>query len=358
MNSKRLDKLLINLKKSERLPYLIFDLINIRYLTGFRGSYAYLLIDEGKTYFFSDSRYEEYAKSILHQGTEFILQEKDIVQTLKTFTGGKKYKKIFLEEHSLNLSTFLLLKNGLSRLKVVPGGDEVNSIRIIKEAEEIELIKKAVKIADECYSHILRLVKPGMLEWDLAIEIECYYKKHGCTKTSFDSIVASGKGSSMPHHVTSMTKRIEKGDILLIDMGCVYEGYNSDLTRTLFINSVDPEFEKIYQIVKNAQESAIEAVRAGISTGSLDKVARNYIAKAGYKKAFGHSLGHGVGLEVHEHPAIKSGGRFRIKENMVFTVEPGIYMPNSGGIRIEDMVLVTRDGAEVLTESSKEIIII
>jgi Xaa-Pro aminopeptidase len=358
MNSKRLERLITNLRKNDRIPYLISDLINIRYLTGFRGSYAYLLIDEDKTFFFSDSRYEEYAKSILPQGMEFILQEKDIVHTLKKFSSWKKYKKIYLEEHSLNLSGFLLLKNALTRLKIVPGGDEVNSIRIIKEKEEIELIKKAVKIADECYSHILKLVKPGMMEWDLAIEIECYYKKHGCTKTSFDSIIASGKGSSMPHHVTSMTKRIEKGDILLIDMGCVYEGYNSDLTRTLFINSVDPEFEKIYQIVKNAQEASIKAVRSGISAGSLDKVARDYIAKAGYKKEFGHSLGHGVGLEVHEYPAIKSGGRFRIKENMIFTIEPGIYIPNSGGIRIEDMVLVTGDGVEVLTESSKEIIII
>jgi len=155
-----------------------------------------------------------------------------------------------------------------------------------------------------------------------------------------------------------MTKKIEKGDALLIDMGCEYEGYNSDLTRTIFINSIDEDLRGIYGIVREAQERAISAVRPGISCDALDSVARDVIGRAGFGDAFGHSLGHGVGMEVHEIPAVKSGGRTRLKTNTIITVEPGIYIPGKGGVRIEDVVLVTDGGSEILTNSSKDIHIV
>ncbi len=194
-----------------------------------------------------------------------------------------------------------------------------------------------------------------MIEWDVSIEIEYFYRKNGCRKSSFDSIVASGPGSSMPHYITSMTRRIEKGDALLIDMGCEFRGYNSDLTRTIFVNSVDDDLRRIYGIVRDAQERAIEFVRPGVRCGELDAVARGLIAEAGFGKFFGHSLGHGVGMEVHELPAVKTGSRTRIGKNTVITVEPGIYIPGRGGVRIEDVVLVTDGGSEILTKSSKDI---
>jgi len=263
-----------------------------------------------------------------------------------------------VEEQSLTLSTYLMMEKSLNDVNIIPGGNEVNTLRIIKDEDELSNIRKAVEISDRCFKHLLDIIKPGITEWDVAVEIEHYYLKNGCRKSAFDSVVASGKGSSMPHYVTSMTKKIEKNDILLIDMGCTYNEYNSDLTRTIFINSIDPEFKRIYEIVKRASDCAISSVKSGISSGKLDKISRDIISREGYGWAFGHSLGHGVGLDVHEIPAVKSGNSFRLKRNVVITIEPGIYLPDSGGIRIEDIVLVTKDGYEVLTGSTKDIIII
>jgi len=267
-------------------------------------------------------------------------------------------KRLYLEEHSVHLSTYRLLCSKLKETEILPGGDEINELRLCKGPEEIALLRKAVAITDRCFTHVLGLIKPGVLEWDIAVEIEYFYKKNGCTGTSFDSIVASGRGSSMPHYNSSMEKRVEKGDAVLIDMGCVYRGYNSDLTRTVFVHRVDDELKKIYAIVKSAQEQSIQFIRPGVRTGEVDAKARDFIESKGYGWAFGHSLGHGVGLEVHEFPAIKSGGRVPMREGMAVTVEPGIYLPGKGGVRIEDVVLVTADGREILSKSNKDITIV
>jgi Xaa-Pro aminopeptidase len=354
----RMERLLRNLAQKKRLPYLVSDLINIRYLTGFKGSYAYLIAGAGKSYFISDSRYEEYARAILPAGIEFVLQKKDFLSTLGRVVKKTGTAKIFFEEHSLPFSVYTQIKRELRGTVLVPGGDEINELRTVKDDAEIDVLRSAVKRADECLAHILGIAGPGIPEWDLSVEIEHFYRKSGCRKTSFDSIVASGAGSSMPHYVTSMTKRIAPGDMLLIDMGCEYDGYNSDLTRTVFVGTIDKEFKEIYRVVKEAQEAAISAVKPGVSTGALDKAARDVITAAGYGQYFGHSLGHGVGLEVHELPAVKSGGRVRLRKNMAITIEPGIYIPDRGGVRIEDVVVVTDSGCEILTASPKEILII
>jgi Xaa-Pro aminopeptidase len=194
-----------------------------------------------------------------------------------------------------------------------------------------------------------------MTEWDVVKEMTCFYLGHGCSGTSFDPIVASGAGSSMPHYQTSRKKKIEKGDVILLDMGCVLDGYNSDLTRTFFIGDIDARLEKIYTIVNNARAKAIESVRPGITTGELDRIARDYISHNGYGDYFGHSLGHGVGLDIHEAPWLKKNTHEALEPGNVFTVEPGIYLPEIGGVRIEDMVLCTENGYEVMTQSSREI---
>ncbi len=354
----KLDRLRKKLEREERLPLLVLDLVNIRYLTGFRGSSALLLLDGERSYFMTDSRYEEYARSILSGGMEFVLMRGPAVRTVARLVKRKRLARLFLEEHSTTLAQYSEFQKVLHPVKIQTGGSPVNELRIEKEPGEIELIRAAVALADRCFAHILSIVKAGMLEWDLSVEIEYFYRKNACRKTAFDSIVASGTGSSMPHYITSMTKKIENGDALLIDMGCEYEGYNSDLTRTIFINSIDEELRKIYGIVREAQERAIGAVRPGISCGALDSVARDTIGAAGYADAFGHSLGHGVGMEVHELPAVKSGGRTKLKNNTIITVEPGIYIPGKGGVRIEDVVLVTGGGSEILTKSSKDIHIV
>ncbi|HOD16105.1 MAG TPA: M24 family metallopeptidase, partial [Spirochaetota bacterium] len=168
---------------------------------------------------------------------------------------------------------------------------------------------------------------------------------------------AAGSGSSMPHYATSMSKKVRAGEPVLVDMGCEYQGYNSDLTRTMFVHSIDPALEKIYRVVQRAQEAAVRAVRPGITVGKLDAVARDIIAEAGYGEQFGHSLGHGIGMDVHELPAIRKGD-LALKKGMAITIEPGIYLPGIGGVRIEDMVVVTAAGREVLTKSSKDIMIL
>ena len=356
MRVKRLKKIL---SEKQSYPYLISDLNNIRYLTGFSGSNAYLVIDEKTSYFISDSRYEEYVKSILPKGFEFILQIGSTTDALKICFSKMLKKNLHVESHTMTLSQHSAFKKSLRGVKLIPMDDDpVNFIRMVKDEGEISILREAAAITDNCFNHLLTFVKPGMTEWDVAVEIELYYKKHGCTSCSFDSIVASGPGSSMPHYMPSMDKKIAHGEILLIDMGCKYKGYNSDLTRTVFVGKIDNSLEKIYNIVYKAQAKALCAVKAGLDTQKLDDVARSVITEHGYGDNFGHGLGHGVGIEIHEMPAVKKSGGIKLKKNMVITIEPGIYIPGNGGVRIEDMVLVTAAGCEVLTRCSKELIVI
>ncbi len=351
---KKIQKLLLQKKQ---FPYLVASLINIKYCTGFEGSYAYLIYFEDETVFISDSRYEEYALMILPKNVRFILQQKDFFKSLLSLLKEKKIKKLFLEEHSITLSQYKMIKNECKGIALNYGGDVINELRSIKDEDEIETIKKAARITDACFHHILTIIKPGITEWDIAVEIEYYYKKHGCQGTSFETIVASGAGSSMPHYKTG-TKKIKAGEPVLIDMGCIFNGYCSDMTRTVFIKSIPNGIKTIYYIVKEAQQRAVDAVKPGLITNKLDSIARDFIAAKGYGDLFGHSLGHGVGLDVHEIPAVKHNGAVALKKGMVITVEPGIYIPKKAGIRIEDMVLVTSLGHEVLTKSTKELIIL
>ncbi len=353
----RLKKLRTNLKKTGKLPYLITNLTNIYYLTGFGGSYGNLIIDDERIIFITDSRYIEYAGSILPETIEILQQENNYIESLNRILKSIGKRRLYIEQ-STPLANFLAIKKQLKNVKILPGDDEVSSLRIVKDEEELKIMRKAIELTDTCFNHLLKMIKPGMIEWEISVEIEYFYRKNGCRKSSFDSIVASGKGSSMPHYIPSMTKKIEEIDILLIDMGCVFNGYNSDLTRTIFTGNITPEYKKIYSIVRNAQEEAICAVRPGITAGSLDKIARDIIKKEGYGREFGHSLGHGLGLEVHENPAIRKGSAYKLKKNISFTIEPGIYIPDKGGIRIEDVIIARDNGYENLTNSSKEIIVL
>jgi Xaa-Pro aminopeptidase len=353
----RLNKLIANLKKNKKLPYLVTNLTNICYLTGFEGSYGNLIIDEERIFFITDSRYTEYAESILQKKIEIIQQKKSFIKSVEIILKQIKKRTIFIEP-TTTLAGFLSLKKQLSNFRIVPADDETGSLRIEKDEDELAIIRQAVDKTDQCFSNLLKTIRPGMTEWDISTEIEYYYRKNGCRKTSFDSIIASGKGSSMPHYFPSMTKKIENNDILLIDMGCIFNGYNSDLTRTVFLGNITPEFRKIYNIVLKAQEEAISSVKPGITAGNLDKTARDIITGEGYGPQFGHSLGHGLGMEIHENPAIKNGSKFKLKKNTPFTIEPGIYIPDKGGVRIEDVIIARENGFENLTKSSKEIIIL
>ncbi|HPW51306.1 MAG TPA: Xaa-Pro peptidase family protein [Spirochaetota bacterium] len=338
-------------------PYLIFDLKNIRYLTGFEGSNAFLLIYPDKAFFITDSRYEEYAGGILTNEYEFVLQEKSFYDTLsRVISEGEK--NLYLEEHSASFSNYNELKKKFPQLKIESGGSIVNELRAVKNADEIEKIRKAVKITDECFSHLLSTIRPGITEWDIVMEAEIFSKMKSARRMAFDTIAASGKNSSMPHYFPSPSKILQNGENVLIDMGCEFEGYNSDLTRTVFLGEIPEELRKIYSVVLESQRRAISAAKPGMSAGELDAVARDYISANGFGSNFGHSLGHGVGLDVHEAPAVKGGGEMILKSGMVITVEPGIYVQGCGGVRIEDVILIREEGAEILTSADKDIIII
>lgn len=354
----RIKKLIRTLSKEKKLPYLISSLPNILYLTGFKGSYGYLLVHEKGAFFISDGRYEEYSKKILPSTVSFVLQKESFPATLRTAMKNLGAKSLYLEEHSMTLSAYYSLSESLKGVRLVRGGDAVNTQRIRKEADEVETLRKAAEITDRCMEHLCGFVKPGMTEWEVATEIEVFYRTQGCAGTSFPTIVASGSGSSMPHYATSMEKQIAYGDVLLIDMGCHLNGYNSDLTRTIFIGTIDETMRQIYATVLKAQEAAVNAVRPGVTAGKLDSIARDIITRNGFGEAFSHSLGHGVGLDVHEIPALRTGSKFRLAKDTVVTVEPGIYIPGKGGVRIEDMVLVTETGHEVLTKFTKDIVIV
>jgi len=339
----------------DALPYAVLDLKNIRYLTGFEGSNAVMLFTAERVLFITDPRYDEYAAGIMPEGVELVVAKGAMLRAIAPLLGAKR---VYLEEHAATMSYARALAEAGELEAVLPAVSHALALRAVKDAGEIEYIRRAVTLADRCFDHLLKIVRPGMTEWELWIETDLFYKRNGARRMGFDAIIASGAGSSMPHYFSSMEKRIAPGEMLMIDMGCELDGYNSDLTRTIFINEIPEGFEEIYGIVRDAQEAAIRAIAPGAIAGAIDAVARDHIAAAGYGEHFGHSLGHGVGLDVHEQPYLKSAAESTLISGNVVTVEPGIYLPGRGGIRIEDMVLVTESGFEILTGAPKELILI
>jgi Xaa-Pro aminopeptidase len=231
---------------------------------------------------------------------------------------------------------------------LIPLEEELKNFRAEKDSKELALIRRAIDISSNAFLSLPKILKEGVLEREVALEMEFFMKRNGADAIGFDIIIASGKRSALPHGRAS-TKGIEKGDFILIDFGSEFQGYHSDQTRTLVCGNPSLEQQKIYRIVKEAHDRAIEKIRPGIPIGEVDTAAREYIRNQGYGDYFGHGTGHGIGLAVHEDPVVNSENKGLLQEGMVFTIEPGIYIPNWGGVRIEDMVFVTPQGAEVLT---------
>ena len=233
----------------------------------------------------------------------------------------------------------------------------ITSSREIKEAEEIECIKKAQSIAEAAFNHVLTFIKPGVTEKQIALELDFYMLSHGAEAVSFETIAVTGAKSSMPHGVPDDTI-VKDGDFITMDFGAVYKGYHSDMTRTVAVCNVSDKQKKIYDIVLKAQENALSVLKSGLSCAQADKAARGIIEDAGYGDYFGHGTGHGVGVEIHEEPSLSPRSKQTLKEGDVVTVEPGIYLPSEFGVRIEDMALITKDGYENLTSAPKELIIL
>lgn len=333
--------------------FLVTNEINIRYITNFTGSDSVLLITPGSDYLFTDSRYVEQA----HQDNpEIKIVERKI--SLTNSICGKikqlKIKKLLVESLYISIDQFNEIKQRINNICMLTAKGIVENYRKQKTKDELEKIQKAIGIAEKAYTNVQSKIKYGITEKDIADILEYELRKQGAEKSSFDIICAVGKHASKPHARPSTT-RIQRGDTVLIDWGSRFQDYNSDLTRLKTMDRISPKFRKIYQIVLDAQYLAIGSIRPGVMAKKIDAVARGYIEKKGFGKYFGHGLGHGVGLEVHEAPFINKKSNEILKEGMVFTVEPGIYIPQWGGVRIEDLVLVTSTGCEVLSKLPKKL---
>ncbi|MFZ5966255.1 MAG: M24 family metallopeptidase [Bacillota bacterium] len=348
----RVENLRNRMKEKDLDAVLIYKPENRRYISGFTGSSGYALITREKAYFITDFRYIEQSSNQC-QGYEIV--QHDNSKTVISILHNLKLRNLGFEEDFVTYGQYLEMKEKLEATELIPLKGLFNTLRIKKYDQEIQYIQKAAQIADEAFTYICDFIKPGVKEIDVALELEMFMKKKGASGISFESIVASGVRSSLPHGVAS-DKIIEDGDFVTLDFGCIYNGYCSDMTRTVVVGSASDKQKEIYRIVLEAQEAALTAIKPGVSGFDVDKIARDIIAKNGYGDYFGHSLGHGVGLEIHESPRLSPASTDQLEAGMIVTDEPGIYLPDFGGVRIEDLILVTEDGCKILSKSPKELI--
>ena len=357
--AKRLEELRGSIEKSDLDGFVIYsyensDSSNLRYMTNFDCSLGVMIITEGESLFLTDSRYYDEASEAI-ENYDLIKIEKDPLETAASKVKQIKGQKFGISESDISLSAFnklkKLMEQGSKNLKPVP--NPVKELRTIKDESEIERQKKAGNLTDATVEHILGKAKPGVTEKELALEIEIFMRKNGAEDVAFDPIVASGEKSAYPH-ATATNKEIEKGEFLLIDMGAKVNGYCADLTRTFHIGEANSKKRKIYNLVLEAHKRGLEALHDSATAKKVDRAARKVIEDAGYGQNFGHRLGHGVGLEIHEAPELSSESEKPLKKGMVVTVEPGIYIPQWGGIRIEDMVQITAEGYSSFSKADKE----
>jgi len=339
----------ISLKKND--AFLVSNIKNIRYLSGFTGSSAFALVTADRAFFFTDFRYREQVESEV-QNFELGLEKGKRVSLIRTLT-----KKLGIRRIGFESSIPFDFYDQLRKLPValIPQGGVIEKLRMIKDAGELKSIKEAIRRAEEAFLTVKPRIKPGITERSVALGLEEELKKRGCRRIPFDIIVASGKHSSMPH-ACQTEKKIEKGDFVIIDWGGEAGGYYSDMTRTLLMSGPDMARKKnIFDIVNRARQRAIGEVGEGRKAFEVDAAARQYIRDAGYGDFFGHGTGHGIGLDIHEGPRISWAGRESLARGMVFSIEPGIYLPGIGGVRIEDLVLVGGEKGSTLTTLSRKL---
>lgn len=335
----RLKRLREKIKRKRLDAFLITNLKNIHYLSGFSGSEIKVLVSGKRASFFCGPLYYEEAK-------ERVKGPFQIIRELKPeFFRG--FKRIGIEENSVYLKDYFFLQKLLPGVKFIPCRDFIESFRLIKEIKEIELLKKSATVTREVFSSLMKQLKPGMSELKVAGIIRSLLREKGAEDESFPPIVASGTRSSFPH-ATASKKIIEEKESIILDFGGSFQGYKSDFTRTVFLGKIGRKENRINTLLKKAIGLAMAKIRPGVIIAEIDQAARRLLNGEGYGKYFIHNLGHGIGLDTHELPFISPKNRERLKRGMVFTIEPGIYIPDWGGLRREDMVVVTKTGCAVL----------
>ncbi|MCD5414592.1 MAG: Xaa-Pro peptidase family protein [Clostridiales bacterium] len=350
--SEKIDRIRNLLKEKELDAVILSKTENKMYSSGFTGTAGDVLISKDKAMLYTDFRYIEQAEN---QCKDYEIIEISKQNPIYDKLNQLEISKLGFEDDFITFSDYKKYEKKLDNVELVPLNGALTKIRSIKFEDEIALIEKAASITDDALDYILKFIKPGVSEMSIAIELEHYMKIQGAQKNSFDFIVASGKRSALPHG-RATEKIIEEGDMFTLDFGCVYKGYCSDMTRSFVIGKATDKQKEIYNVVLEAQVKALNSVKPGITGIELDKIARDLITKKGYGKNFGHGLGHGLGLEVHELPHINVLGDVKMQPGMIITIEPGVYISGYGGVRIEDLVLVTETGFRVLSKSSKELL--
>jgi Xaa-Pro aminopeptidase len=338
---------------------LVTSLPNVRYLTGFTGSNGLAVVTANTTYFFTDPRYQfQAAEEVTAPGhAEAKALTGPILEHAAKLMDKRHWRRVGIEQEHLSAGQLETLRSKTTeRHLFVPRSGVVENLRMVKSQEELAAIRQSVSTNSRALDAALREIKPGIRESELAAEIEYQMRKLGAEKPSFDTIVASGKRSALPH--ASPTRAPIEPGVLLIDMGAFENGYASDMTRTFFLGTISRELRRLYKAVLESQLAAIDAVRSGVKASAVDRAARNVLKGHGLDKAFMHSTGHGLGLEIHEPPKLGKKDGTRLEAGMAITIEPGAYVENIGGVRIEDTIVVTEKGCEVLTRTPKDLLVI
>lgn len=335
---------------------LITNATNRMYMTGFTGSSGYVVMTEDRAILLTDFRYMTQAPQQAI-GYEVIEHAPRAMETVKDLLTQAGLTKLGFEQNDMTYGVYQACAGILNGVELVPTDFIVENLRMVKDEGELAIMQEAAELADRTFEYVLGVLKPGMRELDIALEIEMYVRAHGAASTSFETIVASGARSALPHGKAS-DKIIGTNEFVKLDFGAYYKGYCSDITRTVVLGTPTDKHREIYNIVLEAQLEALERIRPGITGREADAVARDVIKRYGYGDLFGHGTGHGLGMEIHEAPRLSMTGDVVLTPGMTVTVEPGIYVPGFGGVRIEDDIVITDTGNRRLTQSSKDLIVI
>jgi Xaa-Pro aminopeptidase len=349
--SERLKKLQSALAAERVDSFLVLAPANLRYLTGFTGSNGLLLVEERGAVFFTDGRYTTQAGEEVRNAR--VVTPKKAVLDAAIKLAAKGGRRVGFETSVSYPAYARLAKQFKRRLRPLNG--VVEKLRLVKEDGEVAAIRASVELNSRVFDEMLPLVKEGVSEQDLAAEVEYRMRRHGAGKASFDTIVASGPRSALPHAPPS-ARRLRAGEFVLFDQGAILNGYASDMTRTVFLGRAGREARRLYATVLEAQQQARQAVRAGVRGAAVDRAARRVIRQRGWGRYFSHSTGHGVGLEIHEMPRLAAGDRSPLPAGAVVTIEPGVYLPGFAGVRIEDMLVVREGGSDLLTPTPHDLI--
>ncbi|MEX2461986.1 MAG: Xaa-Pro peptidase family protein [Paenibacillaceae bacterium] len=356
MEKIRLLRLRVAMQEQKLEAVFITNAFNRKYLSGFTGSSGYLVITLDRAILLTDFRYMTQAPAQAKY-YEVIEHGPKAIESVKELLSKQAIKQLGFEQNEVTYGLHQAYTAVLNPIELVPTDQLVEKLRMYKDAAELQILQEACDLADQTFSYILTKLTPGISEKEIALDMEIYMRKHGATSSSFDTIVASGERSALPHGVAS-DRILQGNEFVKLDFGAYYKGYCSDITRTVILGKPTEKHKQIYGIVLEAQMQALDKLKPGMTGKEADAVARDIIRKAGFGDNFGHGTGHGLGMEIHEAPRLSFQSEVVLEAGMVVTVEPGIYIPGFGGVRIEDDVVLTENGIRILTHSSKNFIVI